>query len=143
MLGDLASLSDQRMRRPRLRLVLLSPIGFPVDLLMKCNLVQAGQCTASYVFSSLRGASSSNRCWTFIPVFGQRKMIVAIVVAQPLGKCQTMAKAFVRHIDPTQSVSQPTIDLEPRLGGVRVPGADIRPDFDWDTQPKARRASER
>ena len=45
---------------------------------MKCNLVQAEQCTASYLFSSLREASSSNRCWTFIRVYGQRKIILAI-----------------------------------------------------------------
>jgi hypothetical protein len=38
----------------------------------KCTQVQAGQTIASYSFSGISG-SSSNWCWTFIPVAGHVK----------------------------------------------------------------------
>ena len=52
---------------------------FPVDLLMKCSLAQAGQVIASYsdVFSN-GGASSSSQCWTLKPEYGHRNRMLAI-----------------------------------------------------------------
>ena len=55
----------------------------------KCTQVQAGQTIASYSFSGISG-SSSNRCWTFIPVAGHVKRTWLIYQNMTARECSTM-----------------------------------------------------
>jgi hypothetical protein len=56
----------------------LLPNILPLETLMKCNLVQAGQTIDSKVSFGKGGLLSSSHVWTFKPVAGHRNVAFAI-----------------------------------------------------------------